>query len=211
MLLPPHLTSYGNNNSSPLLGRDGMVEQRGSVSSLMAPSLSYSVAKKHSLRGGPHVVPIMPNEDPIDEEDEEDLEEIDPESIPESLSETERTNNLVPIRVFGEEMVACVLSVKIKCRERGLDHVGARVARAREMAEDQRLDCIAQLMKDPEDLSADDSSVGSGGADDLDPDTHAVVLFVRATLMMLQEAVMDSRESVIQSTISIWQDVSCKF
>lgn len=212
MLLPPHLTSYGH-DSAPLVGRDILESSmdksfdmhRGSLASMMAPSLSSSVAKKHSLRGSIAGLPVAEQEMVEEEKEQEEL--LDPDSIPEPLIDAERTNCAIPIRVFGEDIVACVLSVKAKCRERGLNYVASRVKAACSLSEENQLQRIGELMVDDGDIP-DDSSVDS--EEDGDEDSRTVARFIKASLMMLQEAVMDSRESIISMTIDIWNDLNGK-
>lgn len=201
MLLPPHLTSYAHNNSSPLLGRDMANDKdfrRESLASMLAPSLSSSVARKHSLRGSVHSIPAIVEEEPKREP------QVDPEAEPETLIDAERHNCRLPIKIFGEEVVACILSVKVKCRERGLDHLCGAVKAACNLARENRLEQIGDIMEDSN--LSDDGSYD----DEYDNDDDKCVLFVKATLMMIQEAIMDSRELIIDKTIEIWENLNGK-
>ena len=243
MLLPPHLTSYGGHNDGGLLvgGREMILHdsnehpgtedmeksaidlQRVSMSDLMAPSLSASVARKHSLRGmittDDEQVPIIEEELEQVEEEHEDKEpslpskkkkELDPECVPEPLIDAERDNCRVPISVFGEEVTACVLSVKVKCREYGLKQVAESVQVTNMLVENNELYRLDELMEDPNYID-DSSSEASSNNDDYEEETRRICLFVKAVLMMIQEAIMDSRESIISMTIAIWKDMDCKF
>lgn len=202
MLLPPHLTSYTHNNSSPLLGRDMTNDKdfrRESLASILAPSLSSSVARKHSLRGSLHSIPAIVEEEPEPKPEPQ----VDPEAEPEALIDAERHNCRLPIKIFGEEVVACILSVKVKCRERGLDHLCGAVKAACNLAREKRLEQLGDIMEDSNlsDESSDEES---------DSNDYKCIMFVKATLMMLQEAIMDSRELIIDKTIEIWQNLNGK-
>ncbi|KAI8146629.1 hypothetical protein BJV82DRAFT_599266 [Fennellomyces sp. T-0311] len=214
-LLPPHLTSYGH-NSSALIGNDMLEDvmekpidlQRVSMSDLMAPSLSASVARKHSLRG------FSLTEEEIEHEVQQarvqkPKKELDPDCVPEPLIDAERANCRVPIRVFGEDVVACVLSVKVKCREYGLKQVAESVKTACALVENNEIHRLDEIIEDPNYSGSDDSSSEtSSNNDDVDEDIRRNAMFVKATLMMIQEAMMDSRESIIGMTIDIWKDLN---
>lgn len=88
---------------------------------------------------------------------------MDPESIPEPIMDEERIPYTLPIEIFGEDTVACVLSIKAVCRKRGLTQ-------------------IEQHM------------IQQAATQDV----------VHATLMMMQEAVMDSRESIVCQAMDVW-------
>ncbi|KAI9244556.1 hypothetical protein BDA99DRAFT_577124 [Phascolomyces articulosus] len=233
MLLPPHLTSYGGHNdgSSPLIGRDMMVQdgsehhhhtlttkdmekstidiRRVSMSDLMAPSLSASVARKHSLRG---MIPAEEQSILEEEQEQEPLpakkkKELDPDCVPEPLIEAERDNCRVPICVFGEDVVACVLSVKVKCREYGLKQVAESVQVAGMLVENNEFHRFDEIMEDPNFID-DSSSESSSSNNNEEEETRRISMFIKAVLMMIQEAVMDSRESIISMTIEIWKDLN---
>ncbi|KAG2223406.1 hypothetical protein INT45_001712 [Circinella minor] len=240
MLLPPHLTSYGGHGDVGLLvGEREMIVQNGnehpgaqdmekstidlqrvSMSDLMAPSLSASVARKHSLRG---MIPTDDEQEPTIEEELEQIEEehedkkafssskkkkeLDPECVPEPLIDAERDNCRVPISVFGEDVTACVLSVKVKCREYGLKQVAESVQVTNMLVENNELYRLNELMEDPNYID-DSSSEASNTDDDYEEETRHISLFIKAVLMMIQEAIMDSRESIISMTIAIWKDMN---
>lgn len=172
--------------------------RRESLASMLAPSLSSSVARKHSLRGSVHSIPAIIEEEPKREP------QVDPEAEPETLIDAERHNCRLPIKIFGEEVVACILSVKVKCRERGLDHLCGAVEAACNLARENRLEQIGDIMEDSN--LSDDGSYD----DEYDNDDDKCVLFVKATLMMIQEAIMDSREIIIDKTIEIWENLNGK-
>ncbi|KAI9490222.1 hypothetical protein BDB00DRAFT_562985 [Zychaea mexicana] len=230
MLLPPHLTSYGGHNSNSLIGREMVVEddntdgglekpidlQRVSMSDLMAPSLSASVARKHSLRGMTTEEQQQFFEHQVDEariqqklQQVPKKEPLDPECVPEPLIDAERANCRVPIRVFGEDIVTCVLSVKVKCREYGLKQIAESVKLACAFVENNELHRLDELVDDPHHTSlSDDSSSETSIGEDYEEDIRRTAMFTKAALMMVQEAVMDSRESIISMTIDIWKDVN---
>lgn len=87
---------------------------------------------------------------------------IDPESIPEPIMDEERIPYTLPIEIFGEDTVACVLSIKAICRKRGLAQIEQHI--------------IQQANQD----------------------------VVHATLLMMQEAVMDSREAIVCQAMDVW-------
>ncbi|GAN05984.1 centrosomal protein of 104 kDa-like [Mucor ambiguus] len=102
---------------------------------------------------------------------------MDPESIPEPIMDEERIPYTLPIEIFGEDTVACVLSIKAVCRKRGLTQ-------------------IEQYM------------IQQAASQDV----------VHATLLMMQEAVMDSREAIVCQAMDVWHqthhmgelaDISC--
>ncbi|KAL9538036.1 hypothetical protein MBANPS3_011250 [Mucor bainieri] len=88
---------------------------------------------------------------------------MDPESIPEPIMDEERIPYTLPIEIFGEDTVACVLSIKAVCRKRGLTQ-------------------IEQHM------------IQQTASQDV----------VHATLLMMQEAVMDSREAIVCQAMDVW-------
>ncbi|KAG2192917.1 hypothetical protein INT46_009323 [Mucor plumbeus] len=87
---------------------------------------------------------------------------MDPESIPEPIMDEERIPYTLPIEIFGEDTVACVLSIKAICRKRGLTQIEQHI--------------IQQANQD----------------------------VVHATLLMMQEAVMDSREAIVCQAMDVW-------
>ncbi|CEG80403.1 hypothetical protein RMATCC62417_14748 [Rhizopus microsporus] len=99
----------------------------------------------------------------------------DPENTPEPLTKEDMETCKLPLDVFGMDMIACILSVKVKCRQRGLGELSKIIVET------------VDLMKQ------EDAHV--------DPD------FIHASLLMLQEAVMDSRELIFNQTIQIWYDL----
>ncbi|CEP16010.1 hypothetical protein [Parasitella parasitica] len=100
----------------------------------------------------------------------------DPESIPEPIMEEERIPYTLPIEIFGEDTVACVLSIKAICRKRGLTQIEQHVAQQAEQNVDRQAN---------QDL-------------------------VHATLLMMQEAVMDSREAIVCLAMEVWHQTHQK-
>ncbi|KAI7864753.1 hypothetical protein BDF14DRAFT_1884035 [Spinellus fusiger] len=162
---------------------------------LFAPeaSLSSSVAVKHLARRESTIITkgCKPSQD-----------FIDPDSVPETLIEEERESCKAAIQVFGEEVVACVLSVKVKCRERGLNRVATSIKAACHLAQEEQLDQLCQLIYQNAESALDDQE------QEYDEYMRESVRFVKASLTMIQEAVMDSRESILNMAITIWQDLN---
>ncbi|CAO3698999.1 unnamed protein product [Rhizopus stolonifer] len=131
------------------------------------------------------------------EQEEEEEEEyvmlarspIDPESIPEPILDEEREPFMLPIHVFGEDTVACLLSIKSKCRGRGLGQMEAKMDEICQLAQSDTLGDLPLLFE--EDFESD----------------QAVEDFVNASLMLIQETVMDSREAIVTLVISIWHQL----
>ncbi|KAG0170146.1 hypothetical protein DFQ29_009418 [Apophysomyces sp. BC1021] len=194
MLLPPYLTSYSNvdeedqmvpvesNESTPFASHD---ERRVSMC-VPAASLSYSVVAKHQMRKESLAVPV------------------DPETVPEVLIEEERNSCLAAIHVFGEDIVSCVLSVKVKCRVRGLEEVGATIKAVCQLANEGRLDELEELMGE----QYEGSVTSEESIEDYEDYPRESIKFVKAALMMIQEAVMDSRESIFNIAVDMWNDLN---
>ncbi|CDH51167.1 flagellar associated protein [Lichtheimia corymbifera JMRC:FSU:9682] len=219
MLLPPHLTSYGHDTT--LIARededdDTQVKEKPAHHQVLSPSLSAAVAKKHSLRGGgldavgpapaASAAPVAPAIEEEEKQPEPESTPIDPECMPEPLIDAERSNCRIPIRVFGEQVVACILSVKVKCREHGLNSIADTVKSACLLAETNQLNQLEDLMMHPNDDDGDSND--SAMNEEYDDETCRNALFIRASLMMIQEAIMDSREHIINLTLGIWRDVN---
>lgn len=109
--------------------------------------------------------------------DKEPQQHIDPETIPEPLTLDDIESCELAIEQFGEDMVASIMSVKVKCRQNGLNQ-------------------LSQLIDDQKALI---SSEGNDNLNDLE--------FVGASLLMIQEAVTDSRESIFSQAINVWKDL----
>ncbi|KAI9262073.1 hypothetical protein BY458DRAFT_515368 [Sporodiniella umbellata] len=141
----------------------------------------------------PNDMQHIPNDDwMIPELDELFEAPIDPESVPEPIMDEERDSFGLPIQLFGEEMIACILSIKSKCRGKGLGWLEDKVNTAYKLAQNNQLEKLyisfeEEILEDPISLSA-----------------H----FINASLMLIQEAVMDSRESIVLTTISIWHQLN---
>lgn len=135
-----------------------------------------------------HNIPIT-----IDEEEEEEEEEeyIDPESIPEPIMDEERGPYTLAIQVFGEQVVACVLSIKVKCRGRGLGLIEQRIESVQNYHHSNELNELVYFEKR-----------------DTETKQRAISNFINATLMMIQEAIMDSREPIVTMAISTWHQLN---
>ncbi|KAF7722353.1 hypothetical protein EC973_003197 [Apophysomyces ossiformis] len=193
MLLPPCLTSYSNvdeedqmvpiqpNESTPFASHD---ERRVSMF-VPVGSLSSSIVAKHQMRKESLAVPV------------------DPETIPEPLIDEERSSCLPAIHVFGEEIVSCVLSVKIKCRERGLAQVSDTIRLVCQLASEDRLEKLEEIMGE----QYEDSVTSEESIEDYENYSRESVKFVKAALMMIQEAIMDSRESIFTIAVDLWKDL----
>jgi hypothetical protein len=129
-------------------------------------------------------------------------EYIDPDTIPEPIMDEERGPYTLPILVFDEETVACILSIKAKCRAKGLDQISQQIEIARNMAQSGQVDQLYNIMTDvystlqPKDDPEQDICQ--------DETVRTAADFINATLMMIQEAVMDSRESIVTIAIATW-------
>ncbi|KAI8385053.1 uncharacterized protein BYT42DRAFT_564515 [Radiomyces spectabilis] len=184
--------SYGYHLSkSPSL-----VEQRLSLSfadqsDLVRPiaSLSTTVAKKHELSRKMSVP-------------------RDPDSIPEPLMDEERQNCRTAIDVFGEDTVACILSVRVKCRQLGLTRIATDVAEATHLAQEGQLEQFVSLVDIVEDSDSDMIDSDDEDALSATDDIKRAGKFVRAALILIQETVMDSREHILSTALSIWQDLN---
>lgn len=102
----------------------------------------------------------------------------DPEDTPEPLTEADLETCELPLSVFGTEMIACIMSVKVKCRTRGLSK-------------------LAQVIVETDELVKQENA-------------HLDLDFIHASLLMLQEAIIDSRESIFNQTIDIWHRLQGK-
>ncbi|CAO3596685.1 unnamed protein product [Absidia cylindrospora] len=117
----------------------------------------------------------------------------DNDITPEAIMDEERATYGPALAVFGESTVACVLDMKSKCRERGLHQIQQCIGAAYQLAETHALGQLPRLFKDD--------------AIDCDGDGLSAYL-VNATLMMFQEAIMDSRELIVSLAIQIWQQLN---
>ncbi|KAI8047903.1 hypothetical protein BDF21DRAFT_433785 [Thamnidium elegans] len=97
-------------------------------------------------------------------------EMIDPETIPEPLTEDDIESCELSIEQFGQDIVACIMSVKVKCRQSGLNQ-------------------LSQLIEQKEDQDLE---------------------FIQASLLMIGEAVTDSRESIFNQAIQLWKELHDK-
>ncbi|CAO3674612.1 unnamed protein product [Rhizopus microsporus] len=120
-------------------------------------------------------------------------EPVDPESIPEPIMDEERGPYTLPIQIFGEEVVACILSIKSKCRGRGLGQLEQRIESAYQLVRNNQLGELYIMFTPDYDLA---------------DETTMVADFVNASLMLIQETVMDSREAIVTLAISIWHQLN---
>lgn len=135
----------------------------------------------------------------------QEYEYIDPESIPEPIMDEERGPYTLAIQVFGEDIVACVLSIKAKCRSRGLGMIEDRIESVQSLARDNQLDELCTMIyfdKELEEYDDEDDDMA------LDAITRSISNFINATLMMIQEAVMDSREPIVTLAITTWHHLN---
>ncbi|KAI8987921.1 hypothetical protein BDF20DRAFT_910460 [Mycotypha africana] len=95
-----------------------------------------------------------------------------PADIVERIGEEDRATYTLPIKVFGEDLVSCILSFKASTRLQGLSVIEALLNN----------DNFISKEKDNDD-------------------------FIDATYMLIKEAILDSRESVITLTLRIWQQL----
>ncbi|CAO3646454.1 unnamed protein product [Cunninghamella blakesleeana] len=198
MLMPPYLTSYHSEKGNPdhhhqpfpiiSSSMSAKIERRKSLALEKSSQLSSSTTNNNTSLSSVH-------ENIIEEEEEEEemLEEeiIDPEAIPEDIMDEERGTYHDAIQLFGEEMVACVLSIKSKCRERGLSHIQRCIESAYQLASKQSFNQLSSLFVSP-----------------ISHDHDLPSFIVNATLMMVQEAIMDSREAIVTLAIVIWQQLN---
>ncbi|CAO3581972.1 unnamed protein product [Absidia cylindrospora] len=195
LLMPPYLTSYQSdkNNSD---------DDQPHVIPILSSSMSAKIERRKSMVSEDSAVAkqpaagVMPALDEEEEEEESEMP-LDPDAIPEPIMDEERDAYHVTIIVFGEEIVACVLSIKSKCRERGLLHIQHCIDSAYRLASTQALDQLAQLFDSP--ISNDE---------DEDSQYDQSSYLVNAALMMIQEAIMDSREPIVTLAIQIWQQLN---
>lgn len=194
MLMPPYLTSYQSDDHHqqhqhvPILSSSmsAKIERRKSL----AADESAAVLSKPS----PVMMPALDEDEEVEEEEELP---VDPDTIPEPIMDEERDAYHIVIAVFGEEIVACVLSIKSKCRERGLLHIQRCVDAACQLATENNLHQLPNLFESTPQV-------------DTDEDNSAAFYLVNATLMMVQEAIMDSREPIVTLAIHIWQQLNGK-
>ncbi|EPB90954.1 hypothetical protein HMPREF1544_02208 [Mucor circinelloides 1006PhL] len=104
---------------------------------------------------------------------------VDPETIPEPLTADDVESCQLAIDQFGEDLVANIMSVKVKCRQNGLNQLNVLISSAHVVENQPK-----QTKK-----------------------------FIHACILMIQEAIMDSRESIFNQAIQSWkhvQDITVK-
>jgi centrosomal protein CEP104 len=150
-------------------------------------------------------------EEKEEQEEQEDIDDIipieqeyvDPDSIPEPIMDEERIPYTLAIQIFGEHIVACVLSIKAKCRNRGLGLIQERIESVLVLINSNELDeLFNQLLVVIDDDDEEDEEEEE--EEEQETITKCLSHFINATLMLIQEAVMDSREPVVLLAISAW-------
>ncbi|KAG2208360.1 hypothetical protein INT46_003684 [Mucor plumbeus] len=121
-------------------------------------------------------IPITDTKIEEEEEEEESVviamqEPVDPETIPEPLTEDDIESCELAIEQFGENLVANIMSVKVKCRQNGLNQLTQLITSV-------QLENPLKTKK-----------------------------FIHASILMVQEAIMDSRESIFNQAIQSWKHV----
>lgn len=136
-------------------------------------ALSMNTKKEQEGEGSPSLlsarIPIPVTEKKLEPSVEKEI--VDPETIPEPLNEDDIESCELPIEKFGMDLVACIMSVKVKCRQNGLNQLSALI-------------------------------MGKTDDDDME--------FVEASLLMISEAVTDSRESIFNQAIQLWKELHGK-
>ncbi|KAI8640199.1 hypothetical protein BD408DRAFT_420103 [Parasitella parasitica] len=153
---------------------DVAMEQDEPVASL---EIQHDAAFDFDQKSHPNATDDTLIEEPeISSSNKQYIPPLDPESIPEPIMEEERIPYTLPIEIFGEDTVACVLSIKAICRKRGLTQIEQYIAQQAEQ----------------------------------DADHQANQNVVHATLLMMQEAVMDSRETIVCLAMDVWHQTHQK-
>ncbi|KAI8362787.1 hypothetical protein BD560DRAFT_437071 [Blakeslea trispora] len=142
----------------------------------------------------PTIIPLSPPSEPL-------KEEIDPDAIPEPIMDEERIPYTLPIHIFGEDIVACILSVKAKCRGRGLGQMEEKIKAVGQLIETDQLEEVTFMVYFDEPYEDEEQL-------NLDKATTSISHFVNASLMMIQEAIMDSREHIVSLAITAWHQLN---
>ncbi|CAO3632612.1 unnamed protein product [Mucor hiemalis] len=108
---------------------------------------------------------------------EQQRQQIDPETIPEPLTSDDIESCELAIQQFGEDVVACIMSIKVKCRQNGLNQLSQIIIQEKTLISNEETDHSTDLE------------------------------FVEASLLMIQEAVTDSRESIFNQAIGVWKEL----
>ncbi|KAI8352457.1 hypothetical protein EDC96DRAFT_567082 [Choanephora cucurbitarum] len=111
-------------------------------------------------------IPIQPPSSTTDKPSRQPKQE-DPGLSPEPLTVDDLESCELAIQKFGQGLVAMIMSVKIKCRQYGLDQ-------------------LAQLIEQQEDYDLE---------------------FIQASILMIQEAIVDSREIIFHQAICCWKSL----
>lgn len=139
-------------------------EQEGEAAS---PSL---LSARIPINNTPQVTESIPSK-------EQQKQQIDPETIPEPLTSDDRDSCELAIQQFGEDIVACIMSIKVKCRQNGLNQLSQLILEERTLISNEEKDHLTNLE------------------------------FAEASLLMIQEAVTDSRESIFNQAIGVWKEL----
>ncbi|OBZ82688.1 Centrosomal protein [Choanephora cucurbitarum] len=142
----------------------------------------------------PTIIPLSPPSKPL-------KEDVDPDTIPEPIMDEERIPYTLPIHIFGEEVVACVLSVKAKCRGRGLGQIEEKIQAVGQLVETDQLEEVTFMIYFDEPYEDEEYA-------DVDKLTSSLSHFINASLMMIQEAIMDSREPIVSLAITVWHQLN---
>ncbi|KAG0171874.1 hypothetical protein DFQ29_008645 [Apophysomyces sp. BC1021] len=110
----------------------------------------------------------------------------DIENTPEPIASEDLSVFSTAIQVFGKDIVACVLSVKGKCRERGLIRVETCIQRAYRLSQTNQIHRIVDMF------------------DQLSNTNEHHITFIDAAMMMIQAAVRDPRENIVNMAIAMW-------
>lgn len=132
-----------------------------------SPSL---LSARIPINNTPQVTESIPAKD-------QQKQQIDPETIPEPLTSDDIESCELAIQQFGEDIVACIMSIKVKCRQNGLNQ-------------------LSELILEE---SISTANQEKGNLTDLE--------FAEASLLMIQEAVTDSRESIFNQAIGVWKEL----
>ena len=112
-------------------------------------------------------IPIQPPSSSAVDKPSRQPKQEDPDLSPEPLTVDDLESCELAIQKFDQGLVAMIMSVKIKCRQYGLDQ-------------------LAQLIEQQEDYDLE---------------------FIQASILMIQEAIVDSREIIFHQAICCWKSL----
>ncbi|KAI8388725.1 uncharacterized protein BYT42DRAFT_244737 [Radiomyces spectabilis] len=189
MLMPPYLTSY-QADIKPVYD-DGIALQEDEHSEYI--SATHQVSNVDALASSENAQ-LAGLSCPEADNDE-----------PEMILDEEREIYSSSIMVFGENCVACILSVKAKYRERGLDHIENCIQAANHLAMENKMEQIDDIM---DRVSNEDITMIDGDSWTSDKSARKCSVFVNGSLLMIQEVIMDSRETIVNMAIAIWRQLN---